>query len=214
VSVARRTTTRDRLVATAGELFWRQGYAATGVNEIITQANATSGSFYHFFSTKDELLVAVVESVADRLEAEVLGPAETGAVEPAERLGFVIDAYRRAAVDRVDGYGLPIGALVGELGTGNEPARSAITGLFDAVVARVATWIGGPARRPTAVLMIAALEGAATMAKARRSAEPVDRCTEQLRRMIEPAGDANVGHEDEWRPRPAKPASAGDWKAW
>ena len=214
MSVARRTTTRDRLVRAAGELFWRQGYAATGVNEIITRARATSGSFYHFFSTKDELLVAVVESVADGLEAEVLGPAETGEVEPAGRLDVVIDAYRRAAVDRAGGYGLPLGALVGELGTANETARSLIAGLFDQVVSRVATWIGGPARRPVAVLIVAALEGAATMARAQGSAEPIDLCSEQLRGITEPAVDAGGGREDEWRPRPAQPPSSGDWKAW
>ena len=201
-------------MATAGELFWRQGYAATGVTEIITQARATSGSFYHFFSTKDELLVEVVESVADRIEEQVLAPAETRAVEPAGRVDILIDAYRRTAVDRAGGYGLPIGALVGELGAGSRRATSVIADLYDAVVARVATWIGGPARRPIAGLIVAALEGAATMARARGSAEPVDRCAEQLHRMIDPTVGADDGRDDGWRPRPAQPPSAGDWKAW
>ncbi|MCG6950498.1 MAG: TetR/AcrR family transcriptional regulator, partial [Acidobacteria bacterium] len=43
----RKTTTRERLISAAAELFRRQGYAQTGVNQIIQGANATSGSFYH-----------------------------------------------------------------------------------------------------------------------------------------------------------------------
>ena len=67
----RKTTTRERLITTAAELFWRQGYSQTGVNEIIKQAGATSGSFYHFFPTKEDLLLAVVDHVAEIGRAHV-----------------------------------------------------------------------------------------------------------------------------------------------
>src|SRR5690242_21704494 len=49
-------TTRDRLVETSAELFRRQGYAATGVKQIITNAQAPFGSLYHHFpGGKEEL---------------------------------------------------------------------------------------------------------------------------------------------------------------
>src|ERR1700704_2934259 len=43
------STTRDRIVDASAELFRRQGYAATGVKQIVTEAQAPFGSLYHFF---------------------------------------------------------------------------------------------------------------------------------------------------------------------
>ena len=42
---------RAKLVACAGELFWRQGYNATGLAEILQAANLPKGSFYFYFDT-------------------------------------------------------------------------------------------------------------------------------------------------------------------
>ena len=41
--------TRERIVAASSELFRRQGYASTGVKQIVERANAPFGSVYHFF---------------------------------------------------------------------------------------------------------------------------------------------------------------------
>ena len=50
------TATRDRLIETSAELFRKQGYAATGVKQIITNAEAPFGSLYHHFpGGKEEL---------------------------------------------------------------------------------------------------------------------------------------------------------------
>ena len=65
--LGRQTQTRERLVRTAAELFWNQGYAQTGVNQIIQEANATSGSFYHFFKSKQELAMAVIDDIMGAL---------------------------------------------------------------------------------------------------------------------------------------------------
>ena len=43
------SATRDRIVQASAELFRRQGYAATGVKQIVTDAQAPFGSLYHFF---------------------------------------------------------------------------------------------------------------------------------------------------------------------
>jgi len=53
--------TRQRLVETAVFLFWENGYAATGVAEILARAKVNSGSFYHFFKSKEALLLAVLD---------------------------------------------------------------------------------------------------------------------------------------------------------
>ena len=57
--------TRTRLVEAARYLFWARGYAATGLSEILRRARANSGSFYHFFDSKDALLRTVLDTYVD-----------------------------------------------------------------------------------------------------------------------------------------------------
>ena len=54
-------TSRAKLVACAAELFWRQGYNATGLSEILQAANLPKGSFYFYFEGKRDLAAAVIE---------------------------------------------------------------------------------------------------------------------------------------------------------
>jgi len=54
-------TGRDRLVASAVELFYRNGYAAVGIDRVIAHAGVTKTTFYKHFEGKDDLMVAAVE---------------------------------------------------------------------------------------------------------------------------------------------------------
>lgn len=61
------TSTRQRIIASAAELFHRQGLHATSVDAILAHADAGKGQFYHYFKSKDELIHAVVEDFYQRL---------------------------------------------------------------------------------------------------------------------------------------------------
>lgn len=210
--MARQTQTRERLVRKAGELFWRQGYAHTGVSEIMKRARATSGSFYHFFPTKDDLLLAVLDAVDSRVGTEVLDVVEASSDDPGGRVSALAQAYRVHTVPDAVDLGLPIGALVNELGPEHEDARRRIGEIYESVVQRVALWFAGENRR-AAELVVAALEGAALVALASRSAEAIEACADQLRVTIEGLEGARTGTEE--MPPPAAPdGEVGDWKAW
>lgn len=68
---------RQRLIACAARLFWKNGYAATGISEILDQAGLPKGSFYFYFKSKDELAVEVISYyqriLLDRLENISIG---------------------------------------------------------------------------------------------------------------------------------------------
>ncbi len=53
-------TGRERLIAAAIELFYRHGFGAVGVDQIIAKAGVTKSTFYKHFEGKDELMVAAV----------------------------------------------------------------------------------------------------------------------------------------------------------
>ncbi|HVJ80319.1 MAG TPA: TetR/AcrR family transcriptional regulator [Planctomycetia bacterium] len=53
-------TGRDRLVVAAVELFYRNGFQAVGVDQVIDKAGVTKTTFYKHFESKDDLMVAAV----------------------------------------------------------------------------------------------------------------------------------------------------------
>jgi len=220
--VGRQTQTRERLVETAAELFWTQGYAQTGVSSIMKRARATSGSFYHFFPTKDDLLLAVLDAVGEWLEAEVLDRAESASKEPLGRIAALAAAYRGRVAPGATGFGLPVGSLVSELAPGNPAALDAVERIYRRLVSRIAGWIANAGGRRTAAeearslgeFVVGSLEGAALLALASRSTAPVDACAEQLALRIEDAvGDRTSSGDDVHVPR-AGGRELRDWKAW
>lgn len=72
-TAARPTDKRERLVKAAAEVFAAKGYAGTRVADIAERAEVGKGTVYEYFSSKEELLFAVFESVnariADRLDS-------------------------------------------------------------------------------------------------------------------------------------------------
>ena len=50
---------RQHLIECAAELFWKNGYSATGISEILKQTGLPKGSFYFYFKSKDDLATAL-----------------------------------------------------------------------------------------------------------------------------------------------------------
>ncbi len=70
---------RAALVDTAALLFRRQGYAATGVNQILEIADVKAGSLYHHFPAgKQELAAAVVDGVGSAIERRLRELLDSG----------------------------------------------------------------------------------------------------------------------------------------
>lgn len=57
--------TRSDLLASATELFARKGYDATSVQEIVDEAGRTKGAFYHYFESKEDLLLNIHDRFID-----------------------------------------------------------------------------------------------------------------------------------------------------
>src|SRR4051795_13299052 len=85
-------TGRERLVAAAVELFYRQGFAAVGIDQVIAAAGVTKTTFYKHFESKDDLMVAAVER-RDEWESQAWGRAvrEIAGDDPAGQLLATLD---------------------------------------------------------------------------------------------------------------------------
>jgi AcrR family transcriptional regulator len=84
---------RDRLVAAAVELFYRQGFSAVGIDQVIAAAGVTKTTFYKHFESKDDLMVAAVR-LRDQWEGQAWGRAVrqiAGDDNPAGQLRAFLD---------------------------------------------------------------------------------------------------------------------------
>ena len=63
---------RERILETAADLFYRNGYRATGINEVIAKAEVAKATFYAHFPTKDDLCLAYLKRRNAREAAEIM----------------------------------------------------------------------------------------------------------------------------------------------
>ena len=176
--------TRARIVEAARHLFWEKGYAATGLAEMLERAGANSGSFYHFFESKDAILRTVLDTYVALLEPHIVRPAWEATSDPIERIFALLDGYRRRLVDTDCRYGCPIGRLALEIDPENTPAHGLIAQNFSAWKQAVEACLrAGGVRRAAevATFVLTVMEGAVMQARAYRSIEPFDACVRQLR---------------------------------
>ena len=68
--MGRTSNAKSRLIAMAMALMYVRGYPAVGVHEISTRAGVYKGSFYHFFPSKQALVLAVIDTYG----AHIRGP--------------------------------------------------------------------------------------------------------------------------------------------
>src|SRR5579862_2953175 len=179
--------TRERIVEAARTLFWEKGYAATGLAELLSQAGANSGSFYHFFESKDAVLRVVLETYRDLLEPAVVRPAFGAKADPVDRIFALLQGYRERLAGTDCRYGCPIGRLALELDPENVPAHTLIAENFTAwrgFVETCARDAGIPRPADVATFVLTVMEGAVMQSRAFRSLEPYDACVRQLRLHI------------------------------
>lgn len=64
---AKRSEPRERLLATAADLFYAEGIKSVGVDRIVSASNVTLATFYRHFPSKQDLVVSYLEGIHDLL---------------------------------------------------------------------------------------------------------------------------------------------------
>ena len=62
MSPNKENTARDRIIETALNLFYKQGYLATGINQIIAESQVAKATFYAQFPSKEALCIAYLQA--------------------------------------------------------------------------------------------------------------------------------------------------------
>jgi AcrR family transcriptional regulator len=183
------TSTRDRLIVTAMQLFWEKGYGSTSVADVLHGADVNSGSLYHFFPGKQDLLLAVLEAYRSGIDEVLLAPAWKGVDDPIGRVFALLDRYRLGIVQTECFYACPIGSLALEIHEPDPPVREALAANFKAWTDAVERCLvaAGPRlpklldRRELAHFVLTVMEGGVMQARTHRDVAYFDSSVRQLR---------------------------------
>ncbi|GGE20883.1 TetR family transcriptional regulator [Polymorphobacter glacialis] len=171
----RKTDARDRAIATATRLFRGQGYTATGLTQILAESGAPKGSFYfHFPRGKAQLAEEAIDQyVAARMAVQAAISADT----TGDALIFVRRLFDTFAAEMVASdfqYGCLMQNLANELPALDAELTARVARGFVDSTEMIAAHFRGcgfdTARAAaTAAALVAALEGARTIARLERT---------------------------------------------
>ncbi len=183
------SATRTRLIESARYLFWERGFAGTSMVELLSHAGVNSGSFYHFFESKEALLRAVLQMYLEALRPMVVEPAFARTEEPVARIFAILAGYRDRIIQTECRYGCPLGRLALEVDPENRPAHDLIARNFQGwitVIRECLQRIKPELPEQTdpeslATYVLAVMEGGVMLSRSYGSVEPFDRAVAQLR---------------------------------
>ncbi len=181
--------TRQRLVFTALRLFWEKGYGSTSIAEILQSASVNSGSLYHFFPSKQDLLLAVLDAYHEGIYPMLLEPAWAGIDDPIGKVFALLARYRKSLVDTDCFYACPIGSLALELHEPDPPVREGLAKNFRAWVGAIEGCLKDAAarlprnldRRSVAEFVLTTMEGGVMQARTFRDVAYFDNAVGQLK---------------------------------
>jgi TetR/AcrR family transcriptional repressor of lmrAB and yxaGH operons len=162
-----------------------QGYAATGLSEIVELSGAPRGSLYfHFPGGKEELATAAMERSGEALRRAIAAtmdaPGGAGA-----GVAMLIEALA-AGLER-SGYtdGCPIATVALETAAGSETLRATAAGIFAAWLAELEgallrDGVEAAVAERRAMLTLSAIEGALLLSRARRDTAPLEAVRDEL----------------------------------
>jgi AcrR family transcriptional regulator len=190
---ARQTPTAERLVLAAMRLFSEKGYGSTSVADILKAADANSGSLYHAFPTKQDLLLAVLAMYRDGIGPMLLEPAWSGIEDPIEQVFALLGRYRLGLEMTDCTSSCPIGSLALELHEPDPPVRELLSVNFQGWVDAVKGRLDAAADRlPRSVdtralgqLILTVMEGGIMQARTHRSLEAFDAGVAALRDYLD-----------------------------
>lgn len=180
--------TRERIIEVAKSRFHNRSYADVGIKEICDMAAIQKGSFYHFFPSKRDLVLAVIDEFAIDWANGFVAEAFDPSLPPMERIDYVIDAayfWQKSNKD-LNGHipGCLFGNLALEISTQDDVLRSKLNAVFTTAKDRFKDTLDEAAEQGiippldsdvTAEAMLAYLEGMILLAKAENDPEVIYR---------------------------------------
>ncbi|HAJ91543.1 MAG TPA: TetR/AcrR family transcriptional regulator [Gammaproteobacteria bacterium] len=192
--------TRQRIISAAQELIYTRSYNEVGVQEICNRAEVKKGSFYHFFPSKRDLALAVLDQSQAVMYETIINRAFVDDIPPLARIErfftIVYDFHKQVKKDTGYVFGCPFGNLGCEMSTRDEDIRCKVDDIlrtsekpFEKALSEAVTRGDLPATdaAATARAIFAYVEGIMVYAKTRNDPELIRELGKHALQLIIPA---------------------------
>ncbi|TGN39260.1 TetR/AcrR family transcriptional regulator [Marinobacter confluentis] len=179
------TDTRSHIIQTGADLIGQKGFGATGINGVLTTAGVPKGSFYHYFSSKNDFGLAVIDTFAEEYDAKLDRILNDASRSCLDRLRAYFDSGLETMTSCEFTRGCLIGNLGQELAGQNEVFRKRLDTVFQGWEKRFERCIEEAQRvgdvdssispADVASFLLSGWEGAILRAKVLKSTEPMER---------------------------------------
>lgn len=111
-----KTDTKQKILDTGAELIHLKGFNHTGLQEILKAAGVPKGSFYNYFSNKEDFGLQVIDHFAGYFTIISRPILEDPALSPLQKIKKLLEWFMEFFESKDYAYGCPIGNLAQEMG--------------------------------------------------------------------------------------------------
>lgn len=180
----KRIHNKDDIVQAGLDIILSKGFNATGVEAILKQANVPKGSFYNFFSSKEEFGLAIIDRYIAEINSRIFQPIlEEDSLPPLQRIRKCFESLTSLFESNDCSKGCLIGNLSLEMSDQYEKVRQRLdlvlqrwADIYAALLLQAKKENALPSELDVEMLaenMIASYEGALLRAKVKKSSEPL-----------------------------------------
>ena len=171
---AKSAETRHRLLRNTARLLRTQGFAATGVTDILSTSGVPRGSLYHHFPDGKEQLAAGATAQSGQTIVHALREMIKSAGSAADGVRTFCDYYIKELETSGYARGCPLATVALETSATENPVQQQTATAFENIISVIADQLhdeGLTEPRDLAVVIVATIEGALILAKATRNTE-------------------------------------------
>mgnify|MGYP001396257078 FL=1 len=187
--------TRTRLLDVAFSEIYAHGFQGLRIDTLLDKAGLTKGAFYHHFSSKTALGLAVIDELLAGLADLVWGQHLAQYDDPLEGIEACIGFALGVLGDRATTLGCPINNLAQEMSAVDDAFRDRLGAVFRGILDHIAAALergqaNGIVRpdvdpRAAAIFILASFEGMVGLAKSTRDPDMRDAAMGEARRYLE-----------------------------
>ncbi len=129
-----KTDTKQKILETGAELIHLKGFNHTGLQEILNAAEVPKGSFYNYFSSKEDFGLQVIDHFTGYYTFMSRPILEDPALSPLQKIKRLLEWFMEFFKSKDYAYGCPIGNLAQEMGDLSPAFREKLRSALDILV--------------------------------------------------------------------------------